>query len=367
MDAPPFPSHLGRDQHYDDGMAVGAGRISRRVSLLGLVVAVAALTGCQAAVPILAAPTPTVVARPAGDAAATAVSFAPLTGRSADAAALAHPSLAVKIDNHEEARPQLALNRTDIVFEELVEGGLTRYVAVWHSDIPDSVGPVRSIRPMDPDIATPFGGIIAYSGGQEQFVDMMMATPLLNLVFDFDDTGLFERADGRPGPHDVILASAEAVTRNATLAPPPVQFAYGTADPLAPPALAAVPTSHVDLVFSDARFPSWEWDAAASVWLRSQEGAPDLDAAGERVRAKNVVSLRVAIDWSYGEVPRTVMVSSGEAWVSVAGRTAHGTWAKDATASPIRLTADDGSPLRLAPGNTWVELVPDEGSVTIVP
>jgi hypothetical protein len=53
--------------------------------------------------------------------------------------------------------------------------------------------------------------------------------------------------------------------------------------------------------------------------------------------------------------------------VSVAGRTAHGTWAKDATASPIRLTADDGSPLRLAPGNTWVELVPDEGSVTIVP
>ena len=58
-----------------------------------------------------------------------------------------HPSLAVKIDNHEEARPQIALNRTDIVFEELVEGGLTRYVAIWHSDIPDEVGPVRSDPP----------------------------------------------------------------------------------------------------------------------------------------------------------------------------------------------------------------------------
>ena len=73
----------------------------------------------------------------------------------------------MKIDNHEDARPQVGLNRTDLVFEELVEGGLTRYVAVWHSDVPDAVGPVRSIRPMDPDIVAPLGGIIAYSGGQQ--------------------------------------------------------------------------------------------------------------------------------------------------------------------------------------------------------
>jgi DUF3048 family protein len=334
--------------------------------MLVVLVAAASLTGCQAEI-LVPPPAATVVARPAGDAPPAAVAFAPLTGRSADAAALAHPSLAVKIDNHEEARPQLALNRTDLVFEELVEGGLTRYMAVWHSDIPDEVGPVRSIRPMDPDIATPFGGIIAYSGGQEQFVEMMMATPLVNLVFDYDETGLFERADERPGPHDVILASAEAVSRNASLAPPPVQFTYGSADPLSAPAFAAVPTSSVDLVFSDARFPSWQWDAAASAWLRSQEGAPDFEASGERVRATNVVTLRVAIDDSYGEVPRTVMVSSGEAWVSVAGRTAHGSWSKDATGSPIKLTADDGSQLRLGPGNTWVELVPDDGSVAFLP
>ncbi len=273
----------------------------------------------------------------------------------------------MKIDNHEEARPQIALNRSDIAFEELVEGGLTRYLVVWQSDVPESVGPVRSVRPMDPDIASPFGGIMAYSGGQEQFVEMMMATPLVNLVFDFDDTGLFERVDERPGPHDVILAAAEAVSRNVSLAPPPVQFSYGTADPLAAPALAATPTSRIDLVFSESRFPSWDWDAASGVWLRSQEGAPDFEASGDRVRATNVVTMRVGIDWSYGEVPRTVMVGSGEAWVSVAGKTVHGTWTKDAAAAPIVLTADDGSRIRLAPGNTWVELVPDDGSATFVP
>ncbi|MDQ0576181.1 DUF3048 domain-containing protein [Agromyces albus] len=338
----------------------------RRLATLGAFAAsVLLLSGCQGS-PLELDSAPSEPGRPVTTTPPISVSFAPLRGMMIEAP-LGHPALGVKIDNHEAARPQIALNRSDIVFEELVEGGITRYLAVWHSDVPEEVGPVRSIRPMDPDIATPFGGIIAYSGGQEHFVDMMRSTGLVNIVFDFDDTGLFHRADDRPGPHDVILAAQEAVARNSELAPPPVQFAYGSADPLAAPALAATPTSSIDLVFSDARFPVWEWDAAASVWLRWQEGEPDVESSGERVRATNVVTLRVGIDWSFGEVPRTIMVGSGEAWVSAGGRTAHGTWSKDAAGSPIVLTAADGSRLRLAPGNTWVELVPNEGSVTFQP
>jgi len=340
----------------------------RGAASIALAATVLLLSGCGDPPIDLVVPAPTEPPRPVADGGPPmAVAFAPLRGTPAEAAAMQHPSLAVKIDNHEEARPQIALNRSDIAFEELVEGGLTRYLVVWHSDVPESIGPVRSIRPMDPDIATPFGGIIAYSGGQQYFVDLMKATPLVNLVFDYDDTGLFERADDRPGPHDVILAASEAVARNASLPPPPVQFAYGTADPLATPALAAAPTSRIELVFSDARYPSWEWDPTSYAWLRSQEGAPDLEASGERVRAVNVVTMRVGIDWTFGEVPRTVMVGSGEVWLSTGGKTAHGTWSKDAAGSPIVLTADNGSPLRLAPGNTWVELVPNEGSAAFAP
>ncbi|HWM15259.1 MAG TPA: DUF3048 domain-containing protein [Microbacterium sp.] len=331
-----------------------------------LAASVLLISGC-AGTPIDLVVTPAQPPRPAAADAAVGLAFAPLRGTPQEWDALQHPSLAVKIDNHEEARPQIALNRADIVFEELVEGGLTRYLAVWHSDVPEFVGPVRSIRPMDPDIATPFGGIMAYSGGQETFVEMMMATPLANLVFDYDDSGIFERADDRPSPHDVILSAGAAVDQNAALVPPPVQFAYGNADPLAVQALAAVPTSRIELAFSEGRSEWWDWDATEHTWLRSQDGTPDLEASGERLRATNVVTLRVGIDWAYGEVPRTVLVGSGEGWVSVAGRTAHATWSKDAAGSPIVLTADDGSPLRLAPGNTWVELVPVEGAATFVP
>lgn len=293
------------------------------------------------------------------------VSWWPLRGTIRSADAPTRPSLAAKIDNHANARPQIALNRSDIVFEELVEGGITRYLAVWHSDMPDELGPVRSIRPMDPDIVSPFGGIIAYSGGQDRFVDLMEAAPVVNLVFDFDDTGLFWRADDRLSPHDVILDVTEAERRNADLPPPPMQFSYGTANPLAADELRSRETTSIDIRFSDERSPSWSWDAQSRVWLRSQEGAPDLEASGEQVSATNVVTMRVQIDWSDGEVPRTVLIGSGEATVSSGGRTAEGIWAKPAADEPIALTGADGSLLRLAPGNTWIELVPTDGSVDV--
>jgi hypothetical protein len=67
-------------------------------------------------------------------------------------------------------------------------------------------------------------------------------------------------------------------------------------------------------------------------------------------------------------VPQAVLVASGEGWVSTGGKTVHATWSKDAPTAPIRLVDDLGATIRLAPGNTWVELVPsDQGSVTIVP
>ncbi len=246
--------------------------------------------------------------------------------------AMPHPSIAVKIDNHEDARPQVALNRTDLVFEELVEGGLTRYVAVWHSDVPDAVGPVRSIRPMDPGHRRAARGIIAYSGGQQCFVDMMKATGAREHRLRRGRLALRagRRAAG-PARRDPRRGrGGEPATIRSP--PPGVQFAYGTADPLAAPAFGAIPTSHIELVFSEGRSASWDWDATAFAWLQvaGRRARPRRDGrAGPRDERRDDAR---RVDWPYEEVPLTVMVGSGEVWVSAAGRTAHGTWSK----------ADDG-------------------------
>jgi hypothetical protein len=92
----------------------------------------------------------------------------------------------------------------------------------------------------------------------------------------------------------------------------------------------------------------------------------------EQVKAKNVVVLEVQIDSSirdvrYGVIPKTVMVGSGKAWVFVDGKYVEGTWAKATQTSPIELLDSTGAVIKLAPGNTWVELKPDTATLTITP
>ena len=290
--------------------------------------------------------------------------IAPLTGETVEVGALTHPALSAKVDNHPDARPQFALERADIVFEELVEGGITRYVAIWHSDIPDEIGPIRSIRPMDPDIISPFGGLVAYAGGQQRFVDMMEATPVRNVIHGFGDTDeTMFRTDFHDSPHDLIVRASLVISRNLDLGPPAQQFAYSRDIASSSAVRDGEPIDGISLVFSEATTPSWVWDATAGGYLRVQtDGAPDVDLAGIPLAAVNVVILRVEVTYGLG-VPKTELVGSGEAWINTGGRTLKAVWVKPSMNDRIQLIDGNGVPVRLAPGATWIELVPLSGDV----
>lgn len=320
-----------------------------------------ALAGCAPEPHAASATKPTPVASAAPTPTPEPV-FAPLTGVEVDAA-IEGPALSAKIDNHWDARPQWGLERADIVFEELVEGGLTRYVAVWHSDAPEQIGPVRSIRPMDPDIIAPLGGIVAYSGGQERFVAMMQQTAVHNSVHGGLDDAFMSRSSDKRAPHNVVVEAQRLRAAYPELAAPaaPFDFSDGGSAPE-----SGTVSPGVDLSFAPESPRSWRWDAASGGYLRGQDGAADADATGVQLTATNVVALQVAIDWSYGEVPRTVMVDSGSAWVFTGGRVLPVTWSKAGAAAPIELTDAGGREVTLARGTTWVELVPDSGDIAIL-
>jgi len=290
--------------------------------------------------------------------------LAPLTGETVEVGALTNPALAAKVDNHPDARPQFALERADIVFEQLVEGGITRYVAIWHSDIPEELGPIRSIRPMDPDIISPFGGLVAYAGGQDRFVAMMEATGVRNIIHGFGDTDeTMFRTDFHDSPHDLIVRASLVVSRNLDLAPPAQQFAYSRDSASSSASREGEPIDGISLVFSEATTPSWVWDATAGGYLRVQsDGSPDTDLAGIPLAAVNVVILRVDVTYGTG-VPKTELIGSGDAWVNTGGRTLKAVWVKQSMTDRIQLVDTNGVPVRLAPGATWIELVPLSGDV----
>lgn len=343
----------------------------RHIAVSLAVAASLILTGC--------APTPK--ANPTPTFTPKSYVYAPLTGAKYEAGtnpALDGPSVACKIDNLLDARPQINLNATDIVFDEMVEGGLTRLVAVWHSRMPEQVGPVRSIRPMDPDIISPFGGIVCYSGGQLKFVKMMQDTNVFNASETSEQgNGTFSRDKARIAPHNVIVNANKLHQAHLDLAPPQQMFIFAAKSENATAASKGKPVERVQVMFPQAT-AEWVPTADGTRWERIQDGQPHLTVEQygqpegsvldwKPITAKNVVVLQVRIDRKYGYVPKTVMVDSGKAWVFTGGKYIEATWSKASQTAPIVLTTADGAIVELARGNTWVELMPkpEEGSIEI--
>ncbi|WP_232797066.1 DUF3048 domain-containing protein [Blastococcus atacamensis] len=283
------------------------------------------------------------------------------------------PALAVKIENSPESRPQSGLDAADMVWEEVVEGGITRFVAVYHSTLPPEIGPIRSVRPMDAPIAAPLRGLLAFAGGQPPFVAAVSDAGLQVVSPDAGDGG-FYRIPTRYAPHNLYANPADFLAQaDAThVADPIEQFRMASAADQPSALGTGTPASVLRLKLSGVSTPTWGWNPAKQAWLRFEGNAPAVQADGQQLSATNVVVLRVdVVDTRYTDpagnpVPETDMVGGGQALVASGGRTLQANWTKASESDRVVLTDAHGAPILLAPGNTWVELVPNRtGSVTV--
>ena len=295
---------------------------------------------------------------------------APLTGMPFEEGtrpSLNGPSVACKIDNVGTETLKANINRTDMVFVEMVEGGLTRLVAVWHSDLPTAVGPVRSIRPMDPDIISPLGGIVCYSGGQLKFVTMMRNTNVFNASETSEqENGTFTRAKDREAPKNVLVDVSKLASAHPDLTPPAAQFEFTAITEQASAVAAGEPVANFSVHYPSALS---HWIYNGTNFARSQDGVAHKDSeSGLQTTATNVVVLNVQIDRQYGKVPKTTLVGSGTGWVFSKGMQLAVKWSKASQTAPIVLTDAAGAPIQLVRGNTWVELLPqnENGRLEVV-
>ncbi|MFD6177774.1 MULTISPECIES: DUF3048 domain-containing protein [unclassified Isoptericola] len=290
----------------------------------------------------------------------------PLTGVPSDEVA-ARPALAVKIENAPQARPQTGLEDADMVWEEVVEGGITRFIAVYHSRIPEVVEPVRSVRPMDPDVVAPLGGILAYSGGQTPFIKDVEESGTQSVIMDRGDAG-FSRDPNRAAPHNVVgdmQAFLDQADDDRT-SPPPAQLRYADAAGEGTASADGAAAATVDVKLSPAQRSVWDWSGKQKQWLRSEGSQEAVSTAGKRLAATNVLLLSVdVVDTKYKDpagnpVPKTKLVGKGKGVLATGGKTVPVQWSKKDQESPVELTRD-GEPVELDPGSTWIELVPKDG------
>ncbi len=312
---------------------------------------------------------PTTAARPKPK---PQVATCPLTGQPAPGGHVPpRPALAVKVENLPEARPQYGLSTADVVYEEPVEGGITRFISIYQCQDASRLEPVRSGRLIDPDIVRQYGAhpLFAYAGAISWVVNKVDSSSLIDV--GLGRAGGYWRDQARSVPHNLVNSTAAlyaaGVANHAPLVPPAPVFLYG-----ALPAHSAAASVNINYLFSDL---NWTWLPRQSEWLRSYAGSgPATMGEGGDITATNIVVMKVVMyptpyveDATGIHENNLVLTGSGPAQVFRNGAVITGRWFRPSLSRTTELLDATGRGIRLQPGRTWVELVPTTVPVTVTP
>ncbi|MCA0970617.1 DUF3048 domain-containing protein [Halobacillus litoralis] len=274
-----------------------------------------------------------------------------------------HRVLSVMVNNHTKARPQSGLSQADVVYEVLAEGQITRFLALYHSDIPEKIGPVRSARPYYFELAGGYDALYTYHGASTA-INRQVAGSGIDYLDGaaYDNNGwLFERDPNRYAPHDSYFltdGTGQAVEQRGYEAAKEIP-ALPFAEDVQPAGTAA---DRVKVTYYNREIVSYDYDENSEQYLRSSDGEPTVDRANdERVALDNVFIVRTGHSVIDNAGRRAVdLESGGEAYLLQKGTIQEIQWKSvDGRILPYK----DGQPLSFVKGQTWVNMI--QGSSTV--
>lgn len=288
----------------------------------------------------------------------------PITGLPVDDPALVDRKLvAVKIDNHWDARPQSGLEQAEAVYEVVVESGILRFIGLFHHSDSDWVGPMRSLRPTDWTLVKPLNGVLAISGGQP-WITRLVTRNGVPLIGDYGPP-LTARWRERNAPHNLYVNTYEvrriAADRGLNQEPPAPLFKRG---PLSGPAEATA--TYIFFEWSDTSDVVWRWDG--SRYLRSVDGKSQLWRTREgetgQISADVLIVLmaegyRACPQGEGSCVPAWDTVGENRAIVFGEGRYAEGRWRRASAGEWFTITDAGGAEITVPPGRMWIMIYPE--------
>lgn len=332
--------------------------LTSRGLLLAALAGVIALPGCSG--PAQRPGSAAGASRPPAPA-AVAPGTDPLTGL---AAARRHPVVVLKVDNSPQARRyQRGLGRAAVVYAELIEGGETRFAAVYDDASSGEVGPIRSARETDVDLLGQFGPVaLAFSGANSGTRGTIARAAKAGRLYDasyYRFPGDYRLAEQRVDARNFFTSPAKLAASTPRASPPrDIGLRFG---PL--PAGAGRATSRLSARFSSYSTFTLVWQAARGTW-QVREGGRTVS------EATNVVVQRVPLrktryrDVLGNPTPFTVTVGKGAAVVLRDGRRIDARWQRTSATGGTRYVDSAGRDVPLKPGRTWVLLAPSGMPVT---
>lgn len=342
-------------------------------------IAIESPTGAVATPAATATPVPTPTPKPPKE------RFWPLTGVLAPQdVSIGRRPLNVRIPNDPNARPQYGLNKADIVFDLIVEGGVTRFSVIFHSKDANVVGPVRSYRFSDLHITRMLRGALVSSGSTAEERDAVTVSIKAGNMLSVDadrDARPYYRLASRPAPNNLFTgtpADREALIRaggGAAVNVPALSFLSAPGAPATGGLAGSQPATKVTVPFQGIWASSFSWDAAAMGYRRSQNGAQTVDGDGSGpILAKNVIVMTTdifqtaVIEDSFGSKGLDYrMTGGGPASVFRDGMRIDGTWKRDGPLDMFTFFDPTGTEILLEPGQSWIHFIYPTWNVTSTP
>jgi hypothetical protein len=339
-------------------------RSRRTVALLvALVFALAACSGDESPAPDAARPSAT-----------PPPPTCPLSGLPLVPDAADRPAVAVKIENSPAAYPLSGLDKAEIVYEEEVEGGLTRFMAIYHCTDTKKAGPIRSARVVDPAIMTPITRILGDAGGNDFVRQALDKAKIISI--DENAAGDAMRRIYRSGysSEHTLYANIGRLrkigAKEFKKRPPDDLFAFGDLDASAPEVRS------VTMNFSGATTIAYEW--SGSKWHRTDDGEPLTMESGVPIAVDNVIIEQHEVNYSKTitdvvgnpSIEIADVTGAGKAVLFRDGRVIKGRWVRKTIDDGVVYETSSGERMTLDPGTTWIELLPNgkgevKGSYTV--
>ena len=290
---------------------------------------------------------------------------AAITGIAISEELAGRPTKAIMIENSVDARPQSGLYDADMVVEAVAEGGITRFVALFQSAQPKTIGPIRSARPYYVQIAKTFDAAYIHAGGSPDALALVSDIGIKDMSA-FEDNGTYYRSDERSAPHNLYSSMDKLDTRATELGYKTSSYApfvHKNDTPQTPTA------STINFTLSSQDFnPTFSYDIASNSYLRSEGGEPHMDVKnGHGQIAPKVIIGLITTKGSQDQYSTYRLTGNGEMRIFQDGVVSEGTWTKDKDDSQFVFKDKNGLPFGLNKGQIWMTLLGSPSNISFTP
>lgn len=285
--------------------------------------------------------------------------YSPLTGVAYEDELLTkRPVTGVMIENSPEARPQSGLKEAGVVFEAIAEAGITRFLAIYQSERPEIIGPVRSVRLYYAHWIAAFDASIAHAGGSTDGLAEVRNGSYRD-IDQFSNGDYYWRSTDRYAPHNLYTSFEKLDELN-------LKKGYTSSDFSAFPRTDNKPTddakdaTNINVSISSAMFnSSYSYDETTNTYLRSQAGMPHLDREKGQIAPSVVIAIEVDETTLSDGHEKITTIGSGNATIFQNGTAISAIWTKDEKTSQIKFTDIINEEIPLVRGQTWIVAIPN--------